>query len=152
MWYPYLNLLYPFKVCIQDYPVANQVIWKQTKRLPRCLLEYILHASTHNLPTLIDVAISHKNTIMAPNQGHLSTVSPQKSPLAKGFRCKRANCALPLLRCSGLAQYEIQCRAFLFCQHHHGWIYKPLAYIGFDKAILMQNQPLWNLRLLSEVL
>lgn len=28
---------------------------------------------------------------MAHNQGHHSTVSPQKSPLARGFRCKGAD-------------------------------------------------------------
>lgn len=106
-------LMFPVKITdISKYPVANQVTWNLTKRLPGYFLECILHASTHSLPALIDVAFSHKNTIMAHNQGHHSTVSPQKSPLAKEFRCKRANCVLPLLCCSGLAQYEIQCSAF----------------------------------------
>lgn len=127
--------MFPVKwaACMKTNPVGNQVIWKQAGRLPGCLLKYISHASTHNLPALIDVAISHRNTIMAHKQGRLSTVSPQRSPLAKGFRCKRANCGLPWLRCSGLAQEQIHCRAFPFCQQHRGWIYKPSAHVGLTK-------------------
>lgn len=82
---------------------------------------HLVRLSTPNLPALTDVAISHKNTIMAHDPGHPLHCHFTKVPPGyrwRKFRCKRANfCrsfALPQPFLGVPSEYEIQCRDFTF--------------------------------------